>query len=570
MAVINRYAWIRIVSLFVLAVGAAAGVRWTSRIELALLDARFLIARSVSPRVPAGAAVVLVTPDTERAIGSTMGPHWRDRFAALQRALSEAGATAVVWEINFPPVDAALDQSFADELMKLPTVGAESSHAPTSEHLQSAFAGLGWAGLTIADSTPRRTQARFGLPPLGAFAAQVAGGQRIVRTDEVWIDYSHRIDRVPVLDMHAVLGLDADGAPLADPTTQMDAIRRAVVFVGTDFPDDRGVTIPGSRVNPQPTVFAHVASMWSYIDRRSVTRPGDTAATLIAAAFAIAMVFALTARPGLRLIGVLATTAAVLVVPVVGFVAWRLWLPMATMLALVAVAAAVVALLTGVDRLVRYRQSLGFSPRLVEYGPARRAGDGADERFAAVVCADLRGATRLIVRYSAAEVERVVSSYMREMESIVESYGGYVNKFVGDEIVAVFGYPKDEEDVTDRAVRAGQAMIDRYRTLLAEWSVENLPIPDGIDIGIDAGTVRFARVGGRSRSQYDLIGGVIGAAHRFQMMCVLHETSMILPAEVAEAQRVYQIDHGPLIFIGESLIKGQSRRRLYALRRSAH
>ncbi|TVQ25728.1 MAG: CHASE2 domain-containing protein [Spirochaetaceae bacterium] len=569
MAVVNRYAWIRIVSLFVLAVAAAAGVRWTGRVELALLDARFMIASSVSSRVPAGAVVVLVTPDTERAIGSTMGPHWRDRFAALQRALTEAGATAVVWEINFPAVDAALDQSFADELIRLPTIGAESSHAPTSDLLQSAFAGLGWAGLTVADSTPRRTQARFGLPPLGAFAAQVAGGQRIVRTDEVWIDYSHRIDRVPVLDMRAVLGLAADGAP-PDEAPRMDAIRGAVVFVGTDFPDDPAVTIPGSRVNPQPTVFAHVASMWSYLDRRSITRPGETAATLIAAAFAIAMVFALTARPDLRLIGVLATTAAVLVVPVVGFVGWRLWLPMATMLALVAVAAAVVAALTGVDRLVRYRQSLGFSPRLVEYGPPRRTGDRADERFAAVVCADLRGATRLIMRFSAAEVERVVSSYMREMESIVESYGGYVNKFVGDEIVAVFGYPKDEEDVTDRAVRAGQAMIDRYRTLQAEWSVDNLPVPDGIDIGIDAGTVRFARVGGRSRSQYDLIGGVIGAAHRFQMMCVLHETSMILPAEVAEAQRVYQIDHGPLIFIGESLIKGQSRRRLYALRKSAH
>ena len=72
-------------------------------------------------------------------------------------------------------------------------------------------------------------------------------------------------------------------------------------------------------------------------------------------------------------------------------------------------------------------------------------------------------------------VQRVMSEYMAAMEGVVDCYGGYVNKYVGDEIVAVFGFPRNEKDTVNRAVRAALAMLEKLDRLKEKWVAEGLP-----------------------------------------------------------------------------------------------
>src|SRR5947207_15679760 len=60
---------------------------------------------------------------------------------------------------------------------------------------------------------------------------------------------------------------------------------------------------------------------------------------------------------------------------------------------------------------------------------------------------------------------RVQTCYFDEMRLIVERHGGTVEKFIGDEVMAVFGVPVVHEDDAVRAVRAARDMLERLKTL---------------------------------------------------------------------------------------------------------
>jgi class 3 adenylate cyclase len=105
------------------------------------------------------------------------------------------------------------------------------------------------------------------------------------------------------------------------------------------------------------------------------------------------------------------------------------------------------------------RQSSAADPG-VELSRTEQAGEpGPDLRLLSVLFCDMVESTGLSARFDAEEMHDLISAYQETVASAVERYGGYVAKFLGDGVLAYFGWPQAYEDHAERAIRAGLAAV---------------------------------------------------------------------------------------------------------------
>ena len=117
-------------------------------------------------------------------------------------------------------------------------------------------------------------------------------------------------------------------------------------------------------------------------------------------------------------------------------------------------------------------------------GPTLQPPDEAERRYLTVVFCDLVGSTALSTYLDPEDMWRVVASYQAAIGAVIARYQGTVAQYMGDGVVAYFGYPAAQEDSAVQAVRAALEMID---------AVARLPTDVGaalqVRIGIATGTV---------------------------------------------------------------------------------
>jgi class 3 adenylate cyclase/tetratricopeptide (TPR) repeat protein len=130
-------------------------------------------------------------------------------------------------------------------------------------------------------------------------------------------------------------------------------------------------------------------------------------------------------------------------------------------------------------------------------------------RVVTVVFADIVGFTSLAERRDPEQVKRLVDSAFERLVADVESFGGQVDKVLGDAIIALFGAPTAHEDDADRAVRAGLTMQDTLRTFREEHPADDVRMR----IGINTGEVLVGTVAG---TDYTVLGDVVNTASRLQ------------------------------------------------------
>src|SRR5438309_11434616 len=112
---------------------------------------------------------------------------------------------------------------------------------------------------------------------------------------------------------------------------------------------------------------------------------------------------------------------------------------------------------------------------------------------------DLVGSTALSSQLDPEDLREVIAAYHRAVAEVVAEFDGFVAKYMGDGVLAYFGYPRAHEDDAEHAVRAGLSVIDAVRRLDVE-SVK-LKVRIGIATGlvvvgdlIGQGTAREQRV----------------------------------------------------------------------------
>jgi adenylate cyclase len=156
---------------------------------------------------------------------------------------------------------------------------------------------------------------------------------------------------------------------------------------------------------------------------------------------------------------------------------------------------------------------------------------GGENRVATVLFADIRGFTSMSENMVAAEVLQMLNEYFEVMVDIVFHHEGTVDKFVGDEIMVIWGAPVAHEDDPIRAVRAGLDM----QTALGEFNKTRESegqSPIYIGIGINTGDLVAGYIGSTRTMSYSVIGDTVNTGAR---LC-----SAAKPGEVLISEQTHE------------------------------
>lgn len=138
-----------------------------------------------------------------------------------------------------------------------------------------------------------------------------------------------------------------------------------------------------------------------------------------------------------------------------------------------------------------------------------------EERDVTVLFCDIRGFTSLAAKVNAIDVADMLNEYFETVTQAVFEQDGFVDKFVGDEMMAVFGAPLVQMDHINRAVRCAC----RIKALLAELNnrrAQQGKPPMDCGIGIHTGIAAAGHIGSSRRSNYTVVGDTVNTASRIE------------------------------------------------------
>ena len=145
--------------------------------------------------------------------------------------------------------------------------------------------------------------------------------------------------------------------------------------------------------------------------------------------------------------------------------------------------------------------------------PSQVAGS-AERRQLTVMFCDLVGSTALSARLDPEDMREIMSAYHHRCAEVIGKSGGFVAKYMGDGVLAYFGYPQAHEDDAERAVRCGLALVD---------AASRLPTSHGatlqVRIGIATGVVVVGDLIGEGAAQEQgVVGDTPNLAARLQTL----------------------------------------------------
>jgi predicted ATPase/class 3 adenylate cyclase len=146
--------------------------------------------------------------------------------------------------------------------------------------------------------------------------------------------------------------------------------------------------------------------------------------------------------------------------------------------------------------------------------PGAPASAGAERRQLTVMFCDLVGSTALASRLDPEDLREVIGKYHKEVAAVVGRFDGFVAKYMGDGVLAYFGYPQAHEDDAERAVRAGLEIVSTVLLVPAA--------PDGrllVRVGIATGLVVVGDlVGAGEARERGVVGETPNLAARLQTL----------------------------------------------------
>ena len=175
----------------------------------------------------------------------------------------------------------------------------------------------------------------------------------------------------------------------------------------------------------------------------------------------------------------------------------------------------------------------------------------SDRRPVTVLFADLSGFTTLSERLDPEDVRALQSDLFKEMSETIQRFEGFVEKYVGDAVMAVFGAPVAHDEDPERAIRAALTMHERIAILSGNW-MQRLHQPLTLHIGINTGPVVAGHIGTNRDAAYAVTGDTVNVAARIQ--------SSAGPGETLVSQSTYLLTGHAFKFaaLGEVALKGKT------------
>jgi adenylate cyclase len=147
---------------------------------------------------------------------------------------------------------------------------------------------------------------------------------------------------------------------------------------------------------------------------------------------------------------------------------------------------------------------------------------------ATVLFCDIRGFTSFSEEKEPEEIIEGLNEYFEIATNAVMKHGGYVDKFIGDAVFAVFGVPVYHKDHMARAVRAAVEMQHSFKNVGAEKSI----LLGSIGISINSGIVVSGNIGSQVKMEYTVIGDSVNVASRLN--------SLAKAGEIVVSENIYE------------------------------
>jgi adenylate cyclase len=178
-------------------------------------------------------------------------------------------------------------------------------------------------------------------------------------------------------------------------------------------------------------------------------------------------------------------------------------------------------------RLLRQSFALYLAPAVIEkmLSSNKPPALGGEMRNVTVYFSDIADFSSMAEKTPPVELVAAMNEYLTAMTDVIEALGGFVDKYIGDAIVAVFGAPLDDPDHAANAVRATlrcAALLGRLERVSAAFggTVRQR-------IGVNSGEALVGNIGSRRRFNYTVMGDMVNLASRLEGSNKLYGTTVI-------------------------------------------
>ena len=201
------------------------------------------------------------------------------------------------------------------------------------------------------------------------------------------------------------------------------------------------------------------------------------------------------------------------------------------------------------QRLERYH-SPAVVQQLITLGALPNGRLPPQESEISILFADVVGFTEISERLKPTQIAKLLDILFEEMLQEVFAWGGTLDKYIGDCIMAFFGAPEPQSDHADRAVATAMGMLTRLEYLNTKnfWRE-----PLQLRIAINSGKAVVGDVGSSQRVEYTALGATINLAARMEAVCP--------PGECIVSEATYRMLSQPSCFkqMGDYRFKGINR-----------
>jgi class 3 adenylate cyclase len=372
----------------------------------------------------------------------------------------------------------------------------------------------------------------------------------------------HHLEAVPSYGFAGVLRCAE-----SDPAALVPLFRGKTVLIGTTLADEDRLT-SGARFLPPPVagggarqvcppprlgasdpvsstvagVYLHAAAIDAALAGGGIAAAPTASRALLGAVAAFAAGWlGLRLRPWTSFAATAGLAALIFAVATAALARGR-WLPAMPAVGLAigaAVAAYAMRFLLEERRRRSVQRAFGhfLSPiivnQLVDHEETLRL--GGEAREISVLFADLSGFTTLSGQVGAERLMAVTNDYLAEIVAAVESTGGYVDKFIGDAVMAIWGAPAGDREHAAHAAAAALLAVERVETRHRADLAQGAP-GYALKAAINSGAAVVGNVGAPGRYNYTAVGEVVNVASRLEGVCGDYGCTLVSgPTTAAEA-----------------------------------
>ncbi len=385
--------------------------------------------------------------------------------------------------------------------------------------------------LTAGEAVPDRPSS-FVEPLATTLQPQVS-----LRQQDAWVNWPAPINSIAASSSSCESNIESGKlrvysfACVLDQQIPTHAFENKIVLIGTTAQSLDPMIIPFHRDQPKSGVFLHAALIDNILNDRLLQRPPRWAEGILIALLGIGMVIVMQRLNLVGRIIVLVGLPLLWFVGSVGALQASWWLPVAAPIGTVMLVFTSTQIREQLDK----QQLMNLFEIYVSPETARHIWQNkqnvltkgqsdlpdVEELTATILFIDIRGFTTISEGLPPERLMVWLNRYFDTMTACILKHGGRVDKYIGDEIMAVFGNPDQSPSAaSDRhnaqcAIAASLAMHEELRHLNHEFIAEGLPTVQ-FGIGIHTGTVVAGNLGGARRFNYSVVGDTVNVASRLQ------------------------------------------------------